>query len=49
MIPGGAKRVGMLNVILQYKYLRKSLVHFVGSVVNWLSTMHGINSIKTEK
>jgi hypothetical protein len=26
----GSKRVGILNVILQYKYLRNNTVHFVG-------------------
>jgi hypothetical protein len=28
----GPKHVGMLNVILQYKYLRSKLVHLVGLV-----------------
>jgi len=30
MIPRGLKHVEMLNVIVEYKYLRKNIVHFVG-------------------
>jgi hypothetical protein len=35
MIPVGQERVGIFDVILQYKYLRNNIVHFVGlSVMN---------------
>jgi hypothetical protein len=36
----GSKHVGILGVIMQYKYLRRIIVHFVGSVL-WILTMHG--------
>jgi len=46
MIQCGMKQAEIRSVIMQYKYPKKNIVHFVGCVVNWLSTMHGTNKIR---
>jgi heme/copper-type cytochrome/quinol oxidase subunit 4 len=47
VIPCGLKHGGMLSVIIEFKYLRKNIVGFVLSVVNWLLTVHRTSNIKS--
>jgi hypothetical protein len=42
MIPFGLKHVGIVSIIIQYKYLRKNIVHFFGED----ASLMGYNSVQ---
>jgi len=47
LVPCRTKHVGILSVILKYKYLMSTFVHYIGLVSRMrLPVIHKINSIK---